>query len=229
MGRGPHFMQGWEFLTQEELWKYCQRNPVEQVAYIHSKGSYHASMMEDVWRRFLMRGVASEECQNMTTKCNVCSSRFSPFPHQHVPGNMWLARCSYIRKLANPRLFMHNMSFVHDLAQRPFNPSLMWDGAFLGMGRFAAEHWVGSHPDVEPCDVYDGAYRWGSPTTSEENHYRNSTWVPQLYEGLRFQLRSYVLYVPYGDGGFWITPKTWASWVQWRCNEWHGLYHKLPP
>jgi hypothetical protein len=31
----------------------------------------------------------------------------------------------------------------------------------IGFKRFSAEHWVHTHPDVIPCDVYGGNYTWG--------------------------------------------------------------------
>merc|ERR1719195_437933 len=155
--RGPHYNQGWEYHTHYELFKYCQRNPAEQVAYIHTKGSYNPrSNPGGRLRRFVMKGVTSKECYNTTGKCNVCASRFSPSPHPHIPGNMWSAKCSYIQKLANPMWFQQNMSLVYAMPHRP-HPQ---DWA-IGANRFAAEHWVGSHPQLEPCDVYAGAPAWG--------------------------------------------------------------------
>ena len=51
-------------------------------------------------------GALSKECAMMPEDtCNVCSSRFSPVPHPHTSGNMWLARCDYIKKLIDPLIF----------------------------------------------------------------------------------------------------------------------------
>lgn len=73
--------------------------------------------------------------------------RFSPIPHQHTPGNMWLARCDYVARLREPHDFKNRMmSHWHG------------GGAAVGTGRFAFEHWVHSHPTVRPCDVLDHQY-----------------------------------------------------------------------
>jgi len=208
--RGAHLNQGWESVTQQALFEYCHNNPAEQVAYIHTKGGYHPRKVNHKFRRFLMKGVTSKECSTMTAKCNVCSSRFSPMPHPHAPGNMWQAKCSYIRKLAPPTFFEQNMSLVSAMGQRPFSKD--WA---IGSGRYAAEHWVHSHPDVEPCDVYAGGYRYAYVL---EQPQVDGTWVPQLYAGIRFPLIKYAVHAP----------GSWPKWVQWRCREWMKLYHKLP-
>jgi hypothetical protein len=122
---------------------------------------------------------------------------------------MWLARCTYIQKLLEPRGFENNMSFVYRMAGRPYNRI-----SDIGSGRFAAERWVTSHPDLEPCDLYAGHYKYDYTFDRSQ---MAGTWVPRLYEGFRFPLR------------FYFNPgTTWFQWVQWRCQEWHKLYQKLP-
>lgn len=152
-----HLSQGDEILTLQELWNYCQNNPSSKVIYLHSKGSFHASSRNDLLRIFITKGALSEECFHLSTDCNMCSSRMSPFPHLHSPGNMWLARCSYIRKLLPPANFSVIMGENPDYC--------------IGSGRFAAEHWVHAHPDNKPCDLYtNSSYTWsydGIPTLEE--------------------------------------------------------------
>eukprot|EP00984_Skeletonema_dohrnii_P038784 scaffold42455_cov322-Skeletonema_dohrnii-CCMP3373.AAC.1 len=88
----------------------------------------------------------------MPISCDVCSWRFSPLPHPHNGGNMWAARCNYIRKLINPVMFPKSMAqLYHDAGNDPW----------IGTGRYAAEHWVHSHPTIQACDVSTSDYNWG--------------------------------------------------------------------
>lgn len=52
------------------------------------------------------RAIFSRQCLDLPRECSVCSARFSPVPHPHNAGNMWVARCSYIVKLIPPFEFM---------------------------------------------------------------------------------------------------------------------------
>jgi hypothetical protein len=96
-----HLEQGDEGETLHALWKYCKEhdNRQRKVVYLHSKGSFHPKPQNDKLRRFLTEGALSPECANLPDTCDVCSSRMSPLPHPHTPGNMWLARCDYVAKL----------------------------------------------------------------------------------------------------------------------------------
>jgi hypothetical protein len=164
-----HYSQGDEVLTLHDLWQYCRRNDThlqQRVIYLHSKGSYNPKKENDQLRAYLTRGALSRECSTMPIdKCSVCSSRMSPMPHPHTPGNMWLSRCDYVRQLIDPQQFTEAMQRVITkwkmLGQRAF---------CMGYDRYAVEHWVHSHPTVQPCDV-DGSsnYVWnydGIPDTN---------------------------------------------------------------
>jgi hypothetical protein len=153
-----HHTNASELVTLHSLWNYCQRHPNDKVIYLHSKGSFHPSGENDQMRKLLTTGALSDECANLPSTCNVCSYRFSPFPHPHTPGNMWLARCSYVRNLLEPSIFHSDMDAVE--ARLVFRPDV--HGSCVGKGRFAAEHWVHSHPSVQPCDLYNNsAFFWG--------------------------------------------------------------------
>ena len=83
---------GSEMLTLYSLWRYCKQNIGSKVIYLHSKGSFHPKRSNDLLRNLATRAALSKECSSIPSSCNVCSSRFSPFPHPHSPGNMWLSR-----------------------------------------------------------------------------------------------------------------------------------------
>ena len=148
-----HQTEGNEIDTLQKLWEICNntQNRDQMVVYLHSKGSFHPSEKNDKFRRFVTRGALSHECATLPHNCTVCSSRMSPTPHSHTPGNMWLAKCSYIQTLLPPYEFQIAMGST--------------DNDFFGSGRYAAEHWVHSHPSNHPCDLYtnrDYVYGYGS-------------------------------------------------------------------
>eukprot|EP01082_Thalassiosira_pseudonana_P007062 g6212.t1 g6212 contig22:516-1826(+) len=129
-----HLEQGDEGETLHALWKYCKEhdNRQRKVVYLHSKGSFHPKPQNDKLRRFLTEGALSPECANLPDTCDVCSSRMSPLPHPHTPGNMWLARCDYVAKLTIG---------VSDTAD-----------TLRALGSF--------HPSVEPCDLSTDNFVW---------------------------------------------------------------------
>jgi hypothetical protein len=170
-----HFDEGNEMDTLHALWEYCNIYPTSRVVYLHSKGSYHPKPQNDKFRKFLTRAALSTKCADATKStstvstqsttsdtavCHVCSARFSPLPHAHVPGNMWLAQCSYIVKLIDPYQFETAMDQVYPIIDH------LDDGTYdkrngqvmscRGLGRYGAEHWIGSHPELLPCDLYIG-------------------------------------------------------------------------
>ena len=86
-----HHNIGNEIETLSSLYEYCATHQSEKVAYLHNKGSFHATVENARLRIMLNKAVFSEEClllktptNALKTKCNICSSRFSPIPHHHV-------------------------------------------------------------------------------------------------------------------------------------------------
>jgi hypothetical protein len=155
-----HDAEGDEAETLGLLWQDCKDHLVaEKVVYLHTKGSFHPSEDNDKLRRFLTRGALSEECANLQSSCNVCSSRMAPSPHPHTPGNMWLATCDYVQKWINPLEFEEKMQQVWGSQAQALGSRT----SCIGTGRFAAEHWIHSHTSsVMPCDLCkDKSYPWG--------------------------------------------------------------------
>jgi hypothetical protein len=106
--RIQHDQKGSEVETLGLLWNYCleDHHADDTVVYIHNKGSFTPTKENTILRRLITPAALSRECSHMPSSCNTCSFRFSPLPHPHSPGNMWAARCSYIKLLMDPRKFL---------------------------------------------------------------------------------------------------------------------------
>jgi hypothetical protein len=170
-----HHTNASERVTLHSLWEYCQTHPNDKVVYLHSKGSYHPSSDNDRLRQLLTMGALSDECATNTdsTVSNLCGFRVSPYPHPHVPGNMWLAHCSYVNNLLEPFVFHDEMETVQEkLVGREYSHT-----ACIGTGRFSAEHWILSHPSVKPSDLYTNLnYTWGYHRLGEQYQEGDFEW-----------------------------------------------------
>lgn len=211
-----HDEEGSEFGTLKLLWDHCLNetdNPNEKVVYLHNKGSFHPKKKNDLLRKWLTRAALSKECATMPSSCNVCSWRFSPLPHPHTSGNMWAARCEYIKKLINP------MKFQRKMAQLYKNTG---DSSWTGTGRFAAEHWVHSHPSIQACDLSTSGFLWG---------YNN---IPKFRDEFVLEAAPRydwdVFFQPSVKGQLWMQfAHRWAEFKSLRIAEYKSLYNETPP
>jgi len=212
-----HRPKGTEILTLHSLWNFCRDNKqVEKVVYLHPKGSFHPSELNENLRKFLTAGALSEECASVDDACNVCSSRFSPLPNPHTPGNMWLARCDYIRQLIDPIDFEQDMNSFQSSCMKRDTP---WCD---GRGRHSAEHWVHSHPSVKPCDLYKNPkYVW-----NYEGVPPNGSLVDkELAPAPRFDLMQYILPDVCPLNGLFLDQRLYEYWELYGSNpdqSWWG-------
>jgi hypothetical protein len=78
--------------------------------------------------------------------------------YRFYPGNMFSATCSYVRKLAPPAEFAGLMeSAIEEMVILRLKDQLLTTMLpdrkdRFGLERYSDEHWIGSHPDVKPCD-----------------------------------------------------------------------------
>jgi len=123
----------------------------------------HNHTSNKILRRLATRAVLSEACGNMSSyQCNVCGLQFQPSPHFHFSTNMWTARCDYIAKIFVPLEYARLRKKMCTLDERGemglcdpgVSGSATSEVQRNGLGRFAMEWWVGSHPHFNPCHVY---------------------------------------------------------------------------
>ncbi len=168
--------KGWEPDTLHLLHDHCLQHPKDVVLYLHTKGLFHQTPENEIQRKDQTRSLSSFAClQSMRgaheksgiwetinasgaplsgLRGNACGMRFSPSPHFHFPGNMFWARCDYVQNLMDPIPFEPKMTmmqeYVYPGAWFKKTPSA------LGIERFSAEHWIGSHPSLRAVDLMPG-------------------------------------------------------------------------
>ena len=178
-----------EQITLQEMYEYCLRRPQDTVVYFHNKGSFTSNSMNNRLRRQLTKAVFSKECLSIhNTTYDMCAATFTGFPFAHIPGNFFTANCNYVNRLIPPRDFERVRRGVHESMLQ--NKSLPWASdtdakmsreSWLGLGRYAMEHWIGSHPSLRPAMVYNLSlgpvtYKWVN---------KDLSWVPELRSNVK--------------------------------------------
>ncbi len=116
-----HFYdKGMEDVTLQDVYQYCVEHPRDIVYYLHNKGSFTVSDVNDDWRRFVTKHLLSDDSISLleqhddtimdqsslsATSCNVVGCSWQPLPYWHFAANFWMAKCSYVRKLLPPKQF----------------------------------------------------------------------------------------------------------------------------
>lgn len=215
-----HASSGDEVNTLQALWEYCQDHPEKLVTYIHDKGSFHATESNEKSRRTATKSAL--DCRNEMmqrpdlSQFNVCAGTMIILPQYLCQANMWTAKCSYIRNLYRPidyasamkNLYLHIDSDEQYTCLRPVS----MNDNHLGLGRYAYERWVWSHPDVVPADVIP----MGKVDLSEFP----PMWKSSLTRSLKGSPKRMAL-----DRGMGESP---YARLEGRLLEWHYLYHRGP-
>ncbi|KAL7576033.1 hypothetical protein ACA910_000820 [Epithemia clementina (nom. ined.)] len=205
-----HFGPGnYEDVTLDMVHSFCHRQSHSsgaRVVYLHNKGSHHSrNGTNHVWRRALTASATSQDCVTATEngRCDLCGLFWQTVPFPHVPGNMWIADCQYIRGLLPLPDFGRKMTSVQNKWRTLLQQGLLTRGIYsstedwtLGDGRYVWEHWIGSHPDVRACDVSptdDMAY-WKTANTTTVNYtavfaWQNAPRVPLLNQHWKLKPR----------------------------------------
>ncbi len=115
-----------------------------------------------------------QQQQQRRRGCNVAGESWKPHNFWHFPGNFWVAKCSYVRKLLPPKDYdIASSKMVLDLLKGTnaapnatlyclasylrtmYEVQPKWANLVVGMNRYIYEKWIASHPDLVPCDAYD--------------------------------------------------------------------------
>ena len=149
--------KGSEMVTLAQLHNYCQEpgKSFDKVVYLHSKGTYTSNPANDSLRTILMKAILSTEC--LKGNCDACSTLVQFIPSPHYMGNMWVADCSHISKLLSPNEFQKRKGHVVVKIEEMKNRTKKSPPWMLGIDRYAAEHWLFSHPDISPCEVFSSS------------------------------------------------------------------------
>jgi hypothetical protein len=114
-----YYPSGNEDLTLQELHDYCVRHPLDQVIYLHNKGSFSPHLQNEIKRKSVTHAL----CRPLTLHdktCNVLTYTWEPLPHFHAQSNMWLAKCSYVAKLLPPKVYeQRRVEMFRELLQPP--------------------------------------------------------------------------------------------------------------
>lgn len=165
-----HVDQGTEVITLGHMHTFCREHPTSRVVYLHNKGSFHYHEWNENWRPLLTHAAISDQLclrdGSDSTDCNVCGLNFYTEWTPFFPGNMFMAQCSYVRKLIPPQQFERRMEQAIETVmqlrlQGQLLTSLLDDRKDrFGLDRYSSEHWIGSHPDLRPCDCDPTKYMW---------------------------------------------------------------------
>lgn len=148
-----YYAAGFESLTLAPLHQYCVDHPWSRVVYIHSKGSFHSQGgQNERWRAAMMRAVVAPSCHQR--QCDVCGLLLQPLWTIFYPGNMWTADCRYVAQLPSPTVFAQQLANIVKDARHDFDWTLFptHSDGYVGLGRYADEHWIASHPAARLCD-----------------------------------------------------------------------------
>ena len=169
-------LHGSELHTLNELFSFCNYNPLSKVLYFHNKGSLNFNTLNTNFRRALDCFILNPHCIDALEKgYDTCGWRLSPLPHVHYSGNYWWATCKHINRLIPPTSPQFNRTFIsltgalYARNQRttvlPSIDNPLPDQPHLGLGRYFAETWVSSLPVFFPSDCMNATvnnrYMWG--------------------------------------------------------------------
>ena len=152
-----------------------RRTTSVRVGYMHNKGSHHPSPLNDQWRYLITDAMGRPECwpseddngvfnttdtnTNTSRHCNVCGLHLTTDRGLYMAGNIWTADCDYIHQLVEPQHFQANMeALTKDAFLKRLQGEFIMtqyphdEPSFFGVGRYAAEWWIGSHPSLQACD-----------------------------------------------------------------------------
>jgi hypothetical protein len=239
-----HLDEGTELNTLHHVYTHCLSHPKDIIVYLHNKGSFTQSEQNDKLRWHLTRSLFLPDCLHNLGNFTSCSAKFSVSPFFGYVGNMFNAKCEYIQKLIPPFDFSSEMEQVLDDMRKDKehadyfhyggNNFSMERPSWLGTGRYAAEHWIASHPSIRPAQVYpnnkftyrikDLSYQWkpnmrSADISRKEIHFTETNLPPWFHlVGKLYQWKH--LYDAKPDNSSWI----WDLYSNVRTFNWTERY-----
>jgi len=159
--------------TLQNLHRFCSSRPeVRRVSYLTNLlprryGGNRTEAFAIPKIRAYTTAVMSSMClKERGDSCNVCGTEFYSLPFNHFRGNMFTATCEYVKRLREPAEF-------EEIMEKVAGDALVWklrkmigtnlfdfDPELLGLSQYNTLHWIGSHPNLKPCDVAPVKYSW---------------------------------------------------------------------
>lgn len=163
-----HYEKGSEGNTLQYVYDHCVDYPNDMIVYLHNKGSFTNTEQNARLRFHLSKAIFSQHCLELNGDYTSCSAKSAVTPFFGHPGNMFTAKCEYVRKLIPPRDFneakkrvlssmLDDEPQIADFMKLGGKPWAMERTSWLGIGRYAMEHWICSHPSAMPAQVYPAA------------------------------------------------------------------------
>ena len=170
-----HVDEGGEADTLSVLYEHCSSSSTAEdtrVTYMHNKGSFHPTPANSNWRPALTAAVVSKECvEPPDHTCNLCGLTFAAPPTMFtvlMPGNFFTASCKYVKQLLHPQneFLIRQDTLIRKASRKMSNGGRLLFNFYrnkpwtVGKERYAAEHWIGGHPGVIPCDMSESPDYW---------------------------------------------------------------------
>lgn len=169
-----HSNEGFEEMTLQAAFEYCQTRPQDTILYFHNKGSFTDTETNRRLRRHATKGIFTRHCLRLSFRrgYNLCTAKFTGHPFAHCVGNMFVSQCDYIQHLIPPRDFEFVKQTIHNEMLEDKSLSFSNDThygmrreSWVGLSRYAKEHWIGSHPHLKPVSIIPSAlgpvsYMW---------------------------------------------------------------------
>ena len=227
-----HWTDGHEDVTLTRLYRYCQTNLPSTVVYLHTKGSYHSNKGKNhAWRWHLTKAALTCASSMKSSMCNVCGLQFYPVWTTFFPGNMWAASCAYVNDLWAPGDFATQLENTVEKARREndfqwslYNAS---NPGNLGLGRYAMEHWIASHPAVRPCEITNDSpslEQWYDKNTTQSTTLvlaPQHDWMDVRWFRWNVSLVKSTLLLSNSRKEYFLLPG--------YLHKWRSLYNQLPP
>jgi len=223
--------------TLRHVHEFCQANaPSQRVIFLSNLVPAHVTVQNlERLLRHLTMAATSEQCQqslNNPNTCNVCGLAFYTMPAFLWPGNMFATSCGYVNQLLPPvqfeermREFIAKTMIAYIFTKLQFHV-LDLNIERLGLDGYSMDHWVGSHPDLRPCDVSNQPLAFWSTQDRGGSDFQVSSTGARPKDGTPFGSPTFRLMKVREDESLRIRE---FHFLPGNLLKWYTLYNKAPP